>query len=465
MDEGISVSGIERALKSALASGMIREVDTAVIFYDLDFLETRIRRLQSAFPAGTLHALAVKANPLVRTMETARNLCAGVEAASLGEVNLALRSGYKPESIVYDSPVKTVPELKFALQAGIHINIDNLSELNRVGSILGDIPSTSVIGLRLNPQVGVGSILESSVAGEYSKFGVPVKSRMAELREAYSTLPWLTGVHLHVGSQGCAMQLLTDGIGVLYDFVTGMNEIRLSSGLPPISTFDIGGGLPVSYHPDRQPPAIEDYVAAIRNRAPGLFPQTLNPSTPQPLTPSPHHPITPSLHHSITAPPHHRTTAPPFRLITEFGRWTYTNCGWTVSRVEYVKHDPGINTAMIHVGADLFLRECLNPRDWSHAYLVFDRDGNLKPGRDSNPWNLAGPLCFSGDILAREITLPAVEEGDYVAIRDSGSYTFSMWSRYNSRQTPRILGYQQDGEQFSILKERESPDDTCKFWE
>jgi diaminopimelate decarboxylase len=221
------------------------------------------------------------------------------------------------------------------------------------------------------------------------------------------------------------MELLLSGIGVLFDFVTEINNIRTALGSPNISIFDIGGGLPVSYKHNETPVSMEDYSNAIQTRFPDLF------------------------------------TA-QFSLITEFGRWVHANAGWTMSRVEYVKRDPSINTAMIHAGADLFIRECLNPTSWQHEYHVFDKFGNLKSGTDDNPYNLAGPLCFAGDILAKNVNLPIIEEGDYLVISDTGAYTFSMWSRYNSRQTPRIIGYK--GDQFEILKERETIDDIAKFW-
>jgi diaminopimelate decarboxylase len=127
-----------------------------------------------------------------------------------------------------------------------------------------------------------------------------------------------------------------------------------------------------------------------------------------------------------------------------------------------VKHDPGISTAMIHTGADLFVRECLNPKDWQHEYSVMDSSGRLKEGLSGTPWNLAGPLCFSGDILAKNVMLPEVEEGDYLIIHDTGGYTFSMWSRYNSRFAPRILAYDKRG--FRVLKERENAGDLLRFW-
>jgi diaminopimelate decarboxylase len=446
IQSNLSDDSIGMALRLALSERMIREEDTSVIFYDLSFLAARIGYLVSCFPQNTLHGLAIKANPLTRIMEFVREIAPniGVEAASIGEVTMALRTGYQANQVVFDSPVKTVTDLNFALRKGVHLNIDNLSELKRVEKLLTtmeypdfqinitsdhslatDLPGS--IGIRINPQIGMGSILESSVAGEYSKFGVPIKYYREELEKAFLTYPWLTGVHLHVGSQGCPMQMLTDGIGVLYDFAEELNIKRTKCGFPLISVFDIGGGLPVSYKSATPAPSMEEYIERISVRAPKLFNEDF------------------------------------FKLITEFGRWTYTNSGFTVSRVEYVKRDPTINTAMLHTGADLFVRECLNPHDWPHEYTVFDQHGNLKHGHDHNPYNLAGPLCFAGDIIAKNVKLPEVEEGDFIVVHDTGGYTFSMWSRYNSRQTPRIIGYREGG--FTILKERETLEELQRFWE
>ena len=458
MKSNLSREHIAETTRQALQQGLIREEDTAVLFQDLDYLASRIAYLQSCFPPTTLHGLAIKSNPLLRILEFTRELGTGVEAATTGEITIALRAGYRPDQIVFDSPVKTIPDLEFALKLGVHVNCDNLSELERVNLLLDKIGSSSTIGIRINPQVGVGSIIESSVADEYSKFGVPIKSKRKELEEAFSTYSLLTGVHLHVGSQGCAMEMLVEGVGILYDFVLEINEIRNSKFAKQISIFDIGGGLPVSYRYDQKPPRMEDYVAALTERAPGLFAGTGAQSTEHN---SPRH-------HGTTAPQRQTAVRSPqsstnWRLITEFGRWVYVNSGWTVSRVEYVKRDPGINTAMIHVGADLFVRECLNPADWQHEYSVLDSRGKLKEGVDDQPYNIAGPLCFAGDIVAKGVSLPIVEEGDYLVIHDTGGYTFSMWSRYNSRQTPRILGVQ-DGK-LLVLKEREELEEVAGFWE
>ena len=119
---------------------------------------------------------------------------------------------------------------------------------------------------------------------------------------------------------------------------------------------------------------------------------------------------------------------------------------------------------MIHVGADLFLRKCYRPEDWHHEVFVVDRSGKIKGGTDKNNYVIAGPLCFAGDMIAKEIQLPVVEQGDYIIIQDTGAYTLSMWSRYNSRQIPKVIGYIEEGKEFEIIRDRESLDKIVEFW-
>jgi diaminopimelate decarboxylase len=104
------------------------------------------------------------------------------------------------------------------------------------------------------------------------------------------------------------------------------------------------------------------------------------------------------------------------------------------------------------------------PGDWHHEITVTDKYGNLKSGTDTNKYIVAGPLCFAGDVLATDLVLPEVAEGDYILIHDAGAYTLSMWSRYNSRQMPEIIGYRTENDSFEILKAREKPDDLINFW-
>jgi diaminopimelate decarboxylase len=153
-----------------------------------------------------------------------------------------------------------------------------------------------------------------------------------------------------------------------------------------------------------------------------------------------------------------------FKLITEFGRYIHANTGWVASKVEYVKRERNFNIIMTHIGADLLLRKCYNPDDWHHQITVVDNEGNIKDGIDKNKYIIAGPLCFSGDLIAKDLELPIVNEGDYILIHDIGAYTLSMWSRYNSRQIPKVIGYDIEKHSFEIIRERERKEDLFDFW-
>jgi len=191
--------------------------------------------------------------------------------------------------------------------------------------------------------------------------------------------------------------------------------------------FDIGGGFPVSYNKAEQPLLIKDYVAAIKQEFPKLFSNS-------------------------------------FKVITEFGRFIHANAAFAISKVEYVKVEKDYKILSIHLGADFLLRKAYNPTDWHHEISILDKDGNLKTGVDSTTYSIAGPLCFAGDFVAKNISLPKVEEGDYVIIHDVGAYTLSMWSRYNSRQIPLVLGYEDNTYNFETIRAKETLNDLYRFW-
>ena len=425
----LSAEEMSKAFSNALYDyDLISSDDTAIIFYDLTFLAERIKDMQKQFPSATLHAIAVKANPLTNILCKIKALGAGAEVASLPELYLSEKAGFAPENIVFDSPCKTKADLEYALSLGICLNADSFDELDRIVEILKTNTSKSIIGLRINPQVGPGSIKSTSVAEGISKFGIPLNENRERIIQYYLKHDFLRSIHVHIGSQGCPVPLVINGIRKVLDLANEVN-IRLNQEAKSnrIDTFDIGGGLPVSYHPDQQPVAMEEYVAMLKASCSELFDGQ-------------------------------------FRLITEFGRYLYANTGWVASKVEYVKREPGYNIVMTHVGADLFLRKAYNPCDWHHHITVVDKHGKLKSGIDSNKYAIAGPLCFGGDVIAKDLELPVVQEGDYILIHDAGAYTLSMWSRYNSRQMPKVIGYHTANNTFEIIKERESKEDLFDFW-
>jgi diaminopimelate decarboxylase len=393
----------------------------AAIFHDLGLMRARLAALQAAFPAHALHAVAIKANPVVEVLREVVRAGAGLEAASLEEVELALAAGCPAERIVFDSPAKTRDEIEQALRRGIYLNADSFDELYRIAAARAKCESTSVVGLRVNPGVGGGTIPHTSVAATDSKFGVPLATDGYKILAAFAEHPWLSGLQVHVGSQGCGVELLVEAAARL---ATLRRAIVAETGRN-IAHVDLGGGLPTVYRTGQTAPTPAEYRALLEQRAPELF-------------------------------------AADVRLVTELGRSIHANCGVAASRVEYVKPDQRL--AVIHLGADFLLRPVYRPEDWQHEFYVLNRRGMPKTGVASAT-TIAGPLCFAGDVVARDVHLPPIEPGDWIVIRDVGAYTLSMWSRHCSRGIPAVIGYEPPPtESVRVLRAAETPADVVRFW-
>ena len=421
--QGIGRDEAGKVIEAAISEGQVG-ARFGLIFHNLDALAQRIQQLQQCFPPQTLHALAIKANPLVSLLRYAVDLGMGLEAASIEEVALARAAGCPPDRIVFDSPAKTRGEIALALSSGVLLNADSFQELERIHQAIGPSSDTrSLIGLRINPQIGLGSIGMTSVSGQHSKFGVPLREQRSAIVDAYARHRWLRALHLHVGSQGILEEQLTTAVKDAFHL---REEIHVALGEPRIETVDIGGGLPWRYREQDRVPTPQSYAAALQD----VVPEALSPNV---------------------------------RLITEFGRAVQTGCGFAASRVEYVKRDGGKRTAVIHFGADLLMRRVYRPAEWSHRISVFAPDATPKEG-PGEPHTIAGPLCFAGDLLAEDIQLPRVEEGDWIVIHDVGGYTLGLWSRHCSRGLPLVLGYSTDPWRFQVLLAGETPADVVRFW-
>lgn len=418
----VPVARIARAWREGLAQGLFAQNTTAVLFHDLKRLRARLETLQRLFPPNTLHALAIKANPLVNVLREAVTIGAGLEAASLEEIWLAGAAGCPPQRIVFDSPAKTLEELREALVLGVCINADNPAELERIDALLREVSTTSRIGLRVNPLVGEGSIGITSVGGRRSKFGVPIDDGESVLA-LYGRYPWLNGIHVHVGSQGVPLEHLVAAARTALDL---SRRIRERTGRI-IEFLDLGGGLPARYVASATPPTPHELVDGLARQVPELF---------------------------------------KFEgtIITEFGRAVQASCGWAVTRVEYVKPVNGVDCAVLHLGADFLMRPVYRPTDWPHEFFVLDANGEPKSG-PTQTFKLAGPLCFAGDIIAEAVSLPAIEPGDLVVVADAGAYTLSLWSRHCNRAIPQVVGVRDEAAtKLVTLKPRETSEDIVRLW-
>lgn len=392
-------------LEAARGIGAWSDVSRAVVFHDLARMEDDVRALVAAFPADALHAVAVKANPLVAVLRSAVAAGGGLEAASWEEVQLAVAAGCAPERIVFDSPAKTDAELRAALDLGVWLNADNPGELTRLER-LGP-PAGARIGLRVNPALGAGTIGATSTVTRESKFGVPAD----DAAELVARFGFVNGLHVHTGSQGVGIELIGAAVRATAELVEDLG----------LDWLDVGGGLPVRYtDDDPEPPTLSAWVDLVRSTpAWGRRP-----------------------------------------LVTELGRWIQAPRGWAVSRIEEVKVVDGVPHLVVHLGADMFLRRVYAGDHWDHEMVVLDPEGRPRDG--SVPTAVAGPLCFSGDLLAHQRPLAPARRGDLLLIRDVGAYTLSMWSRHCSRGLPPVWGHR--GTDLELLFAGETPADVVAFW-
>lgn len=424
---------VQPIVQKVIMEKVIHEDNPAIDLFAMDTFEQRVEELKSAFKdiPNINHALAVKANPVRGVLKVAKEKGLGLECASYPEAKHSLNIGVEARKVVFDTPCKTYSELKEMMVTGCYINLDNLDEVQKVNDIFKELGPDAMkeekhqrqIGLRINPVVGGGAISSTSTATASSKFGLPLTEETAQdMHELFEQNAWLQGVHVHVGSQGCAIELLVMGAQRAVQFVQKTNK-RL--GREQIKVIDIGGGMPTLYNGISEAYTYFDYAKLLKEQVPDLF-------------------------------------SGKYNVITEFGRSAFVKSGITLTRVEAVKTWCNQRKAVVHVGANQFLRTAYLPDQWKHCLSVFDSQGNVKEGAYIEQ-DIAGPMCFSGDFIAKKVLLPPIAAGDYLVIHDTGGYTTAMYSKYNSRRASAMYAYDKN-HRLSVLKDRETCEETLAFW-
>lgn len=400
---------------------LIDKQDSAIYFYSLDQLDSRLEHLSQIFPANVQHAIAIKTNPLIRILEHIVARGHGLEAASFEEVHLAKVAGCASQKTIFDSPVKRHEELQFCTQqgSGMILNANSLEELPRLAKYNGFRK-----GLRVNPLLSTGAPAVFDVSKKVSKFGVPISMREAII-QAYLDYPELEGIHMHIGSQISKMDATAKAISLLYELGEDIKTARREQGIQtPLRFLDIGGGFPAIYDEGPQT-GMEIFMAYIQDYCPSVF--------------------------------------DTYEVFTEFGRFVHVHNGWVLSDVEYVTPYQDQPIAMVHAGADMFVREIYQSGSPKHQMVVLDQQGQVKNTSDTNT-HIAGPLCFAGDFIDKNRKLPTIEAGDKLVIADAGANAIGMWSRHCSRACPKVIAYSLKNQSIQIIKARESMEDIVNFW-
>lgn len=398
----------QNIIARAIKANIIDDNLTVVGIMDLDRLQKTVADAYAAFPENFFHTFAVKANALVNVLKPLREYGMGAEVASPGELMIAQTAGFEAKDIIFDSPAKTISDLRTCIKHNISLNIDNLQELERIDHIIKEFPNTkSVIGFRVNPQIGSGKIASTSTATATSKFGFALAdgSNRQQLINIYKERPWLQSIHTHTGSQGCELELMANGVKAITELA---EEINTFIGHQQIERLDIGGGLPVNFTSEEVTPSFQEYADILKATVPLIFTKK-------------------------------------YQIKTEFGRAIVAKNGMIITRVEYTKNSGGRHIATTHAGAQVLTRTAFLPKSWPLRVTGYLPSGEKRTVDNSElvTTDVAGPCCFAGDLICVNQLLPKLAVNDYVMVHDTGGYYFSNHFDYNS--LPRVAVYAVSG--------------------
>ncbi|MEM2796009.1 MAG: diaminopimelate decarboxylase [Candidatus Hadarchaeales archaeon] len=339
---------------------------------------------------------AVKANPSLAILKILKEEGAGFEVVSEYELLSALRIGAKPEDIVFNGANKSQEELELAVKKGILINVDSLSELEKLEKISKRLNRLANICIRVNPGVKVRTHRDLVAGAEYSHFGIHIpEARKAFERAAGSKHISLKGVHMHIGSQITSTRPFVFAINRIFRLLADLSKSGIKLGL-----VDLGGGLGVEYEGEH-PPTAEEYAEAVISAVKSNVKK-----------------------YGLSEP----------LLIFEPGRYILADAGVCLLKVGVVKRTPdGSKWVIVDGGSNILLRAAMGVYRFK---MILANKAVMKPRERVN---IAGPLCFGGDVIGRNVRLPPVEEGDILAVFCAGAYTTSLSHQYNMRPRPPIV--------------------------
>lgn len=356
---------------------------------------------------------AAKANGNLAIFKTLASMGAGADVFSAGEVALALDGGMRPESLLFNGSSKTSADLALAVEKGIRVSVDSPDELRQLDRAAGEGGKTVDIAFRVNPAIEVPTHPKIATGLATSKFGIPAGQILDVYREALA-LEHVNpvGIHCHIGSQILAVEPFAREVEVLIDVARDLLDI----GVDP-AFIDIGGGLGIPYRRETdRAPTPEEYAGAV-------MPVFLRGIRDLGIEPE---------------------------LWVEPGRWLVGDSTILLTRVNSVKtaHKTFAN---VDAGFNLLVRPTMY--DSYHEVVAANR-ADAPAVRE---YSVTGPICETGDILAKDRMLPELEAGDLIAVLDAGAYGFAMSSQYNSR--PRCAEVLLAGEKAALMRRAETIDD------
>lgn len=383
---------------------LAKKYGTPLYVYSQGTLERHVESYHKAFK-GFPHVIcfAAKANSNLAVLGVLGKKGAGADVVSGGELHRALKAGIPASKIVYAGVGKTEEEIRYALKSKIMMfNIESGQELEEINRVAGRMKTRAPIALRINPDIDPLTHPYISTGLRKYKFGIPMEEALEHYRLADGMKNVdVVGIHKHIGSQITEVTPFVDALNRILTLVDELKEHGLG-----IRYLDMGGGLGIPYN--------HETIAPPRELARRVLPLLRG--------------------RNLT-------------LVIEPGRSISGNAGILLSKVLYLKKGPGKEFVIVDAGMNDLMRPTL-----------YDAYHEILPVRKSRAGKIVadvvGPICESGDFLAREREIQKPQRGDLIAVMSAGAYAFTMSSNYNSR--PRAAEVMVKGRRHYIVRERET---------
>ena len=405
--------GNELFCEEARISKIADKVGTPFYLYSIRTFLDHYLKLKKAFePANPLICFSMKANSNLTVLKALVEQGSGLDIVSGGELFRAKKVGVDPGKIVFASVGKTEHEIEEAIRSKILMfNVESIPELDLINTVACRLKVTQKVAIRLNPDVAPDTHDYITTGTKQNKFGLDIKTAYKLFMESYR-YPFLrfAGIHMHIGSQITNAKPFIKAVKLALKFI---DSVRFDGN--PVEYLNIGGGLGIIYSKEN-PQTAQEFADQILP----LF-------------------KTHDLKNGL-------------KLILEPGRFVSGNSGILVTKVLYVKHTDTKSFIIVDAGMNDLIRPSF--------YGAYHHIGPVvkKTGRSRNiKADVVGPICESGDFLAKDRKMPRATVGDFLAVMSCGAYGFVMSSNYNSR--PRAPEVVVKGRQFFVARKRESQAD------
>lgn len=380
------------------------EFGTPLYVYHAEKIKEQYEKLTTAFAIlDAQFFYACKALTNINIIRYVSSLGCNIDCSSINEVKLALYAGVEPHRILYTSNGIAFSEIEEAVAAGVHINIDSLSNLEKFGRKYGH---TYPVGIRIRPNIMAGGNLKISTGHDASKFGIPVDQLEIIEKVISETNLHIKTLHIHTGSDIKDPDVFVKGMEVLFDLIPHFPELEV---------IDLGGGFKVPYAPGET----EVDVQLLAQRIKETFDL---------------HPLADNK---------------KFQLWFEPGKFLVSQCGYLLTEVTVLKDTGSINFAAVNSGLNHLIRPMMYD-----AYHHVDNLSN--PGGKEKMYTVTGNICET-DNLAVDRNISEIREGDILAFYNAGAYGFEMASNYNSRYRPAEVLIKEG--KLKLIRKREGMED------